>query len=126
MIKTALLCYALTIHREARDQSFSAQVAVAQTLQHRATKSHETPCHELTRKRQFAFVKKYGLAIPNLKKVGAIDVAAWHRSKRLAKLFKKLSVKGITPQHVYFNTLQLGKRYKTKTKPVIIGKLIFY
>ena len=126
MIKAMALCYALASFREARGEPVAAQIAVAKILQHRAEKSHKTPCAELTKRRQFAFVKKYGLATPNMKKVGKLDVAAWHRSKRMAKTFRSMSVKGITSRHVYFNTLALGKRYKTKAKPVVIGQLIFY
>ena len=126
MIATAALCYALVVHREARGESTSAQIAVAKTLQNRAEKSHKSACHELTKKRQFAFVRKYGLATPNLKKVGRLDVVAWRKSRALAKTFKSKKVRGITSKFVYFNTLKLGKRYRTKTTPVVIGKLIFY
>ena len=123
---TALLCYALVIHRETRGESRDAQVAAAKILQHRAERNHNQPCAELTKKRQFAFVRKYGLATPNLRKVGRMDVAAWKRSKKLARTFKDSNVKGITSKHLYFNTLALGKRYRTKTKAVVIGQLIFY
>ena len=126
MIATALLCYALVVHREARGESTAAQIAVAKTLMNRAAKSHKSACHELTKKRQFAFVRKYGLTQPNLKKVGAMDVKAWRKSRELARTFKAKRVRGITSKHVYFNTLKLGKRYRTKTTPVVLGKLIFY
>ena len=119
---TALLCYALVIHREARGEPLPAQIAAAKTLHNRAVKSHQPVCTELTKKRQFSFVRKYGIAKPN----GKRDVSAWQRSRKLARTFQKMKVKGITPKHLYFNTLALGKRYKTKTKPVIIGQLIFY
>lgn len=123
---TAALCYALVVHREARSEPVSAQIAVAKTLQNRAAKSHQSACHELTKHRQFAFVRKYGLKTPILKKVGALDVKAWRKSRALAKTFKAKRVRGITSKYVYFNTLKLGKRYKTKTKPIVIGKLMFY
>lgn len=126
MIATALLCYALVVHREARGEPTNAQIAVAKTLQNRAAKSHHSACHELTKHRQFAFVRKYGLKTPNLRKVGRLDVKAWRKSRQLATTFKTKKVRGITNKFVYFNTLKLGKRYRTKTTPVVIGKLIFY
>ena len=124
MVKTALICYALVAYREARAELLAAQIAAMKVLENRATLSHKPTCEELIKHRQFAWVRKYGAVIP--KPIGKLDVDAWEQSKRTAKAMRLITVKGITPKHVYFNHISMGKRYKTNTKPVVIGKLIFY
>ncbi len=124
MVKTALLCYALVSYREARAELLAAQIAAMKVLHNRATLHHKPTCEELVKHNQFAWVKKYGAVIP--KPIGKSDIDAWEQSKRTAKAMRLIDVKGITPSHVFFNHVSMGKRYKTKTKPVVIGKLIFY
>ena len=124
MLKTALLCYAITAYRETRSEEVAAQIASMKVLENRATLNQTPVCKELAKHRQFAWVRKYGITHPN-PKVEA-DKAAWVQSLQLARSVKVLSVKGITKKHVYFNTVALGKRYKTETKVVRIGNLLFY
>jgi spore germination cell wall hydrolase CwlJ-like protein len=118
------MCFALVMYREARSEPIAAQVATAKILEHRATLNQNPACKELSKHRQFAWTRKYKIAPPV--PVGTLDKAAWQQSQKLAKSLKLLTVKGITPNHIYFNTLAMGKRYKTKTKSVKIGGLIFY
>lgn len=120
----AATCLALVMYREARSESIAAQIATAKILQNRAKKTGKGECKELKKHRQFAWTSKYKIEPP--KPVGKLDKNAWMLSKRLSKSLSKLNVKGIKPNYVYFNTLALGKRYKTKTKPVKLGGLLFY
>ena len=121
---TALLCTALVMYREARSEPIAAQIATAKILQHRATLNQNHVCKELVRHRQFAWTRKYKITPPV--PIGTTDKAAWQQSIQLAKSLKYMNVQGVTPKHVFFNTLPLGKRYKTNTKPVRIGQLLFY
>jgi hypothetical protein len=124
IIKTALLCYALTAYRETRSEEVAAQIAALKVLENRATLNHTPVCKELAKHRQFAWVRKYGITHP--KPHGELDKAAWRQSLQLAKSVKELSVRNISKKYIYFNTVALGKRYKTDTKAVRIGGLLFY
>ena len=121
---TAVLCFALVSYREARSEPIAAQIATMQILQNRAKLNREKPCKELARHRQFAWTSKYKIAPP--KTIGEQDKIAWLLSMQLSQSLNKVIVKGIKPNYVYFNTLKLGKRYKTKTTPIKLGGLLFY
>jgi hypothetical protein len=124
MSATVALCFALVGYREARGESIAAQIATMQILQNRAKLNHEKPCKELARHRQFAWTSKYKITPP--KTIGEKDKNAWQLSQSLSQSLNKVIVKGIKPNYVYFNTLKLGKRYKTKTTPIKLGGLLFY
>jgi hypothetical protein len=121
---SAGLCFALVSYREARSEPIAAQIATMQILQNRAKLNSEKPCKELARHRQFAWTSKYKITPP--KPIGQKDLNAWQLSQSLSQSLNKVSVKGIKPNYVYFNTLKLGKRYKTKTTPIRLGGLLFY
>ena len=123
MISTSI-CLALVMYREARSEPIAAQIATAKILQHRAVLNQTPVCKELAKHRQFAWTRKYKI-IPPVPS-GTLDKAAWQQSLQLAKSLKFMNVQGVSPKHVFFNTLVLGKRYKTTTKPVRIGQLLFY
>ncbi len=124
MIKTAAFCLALVIYREARSEDLAAQIATAKILQNRATLNKTSVCGELAKASQFSWVKSYRIVRP--KWDGTIDWAAWEQASATARCLNKIEVKGITPKHIYFNNASMGKRFKTKNKPVVIGKLLFY
>jgi hypothetical protein len=121
---TAALCFALVSYREARSEPIAAQIATMQILKNRSKLNREKPCKELAKHRQFAWTSKYKITHP--KTIGEKDKSAWQLSQSLSKSLEKVSVKGIKPNYVYFNTLKLGKRYKTKTTPIKLGGLLFY
>jgi spore germination cell wall hydrolase CwlJ-like protein len=124
MIKTTLFCLSLVMYREARSEGLDAQIATAKILQNRATIRKTSVCGELAKAAQFSWVKSYRIVKP--KWDGSVDWIAWEQAAKTARCLNNLSVKGITPKHIYFNTLAMGKRYKTKTKTVRIGQLLFY
>ena len=123
-MKAAALCLALTMYREARAEPISTQIAVGKILQNRAVIEKTTPCKALESAYQFAWVRKYKVITP--KANGTIDDCVWQQTKRIANDLKKLHVKGITPNHVFFNAKKLGVRFKTHNTPIILGNLIFY
>jgi spore germination cell wall hydrolase CwlJ-like protein len=123
MLKSAVLCLALASYHEARSEPIAAQIAVQKILQHRAISHATSVCKALAMNDQFSFYKRYHV-VP--KPVNLIEKCAWSQAKNIALSLIKLQVKGITKDHLYFNETRLGKRYETKTKPVKIGKLLFY
>jgi spore germination cell wall hydrolase CwlJ-like protein len=124
MIVAAATCLALVMYREARGESIATQIATARILQNRAAKRKTSECKELKRKNQFSWTSKYKVEPPH--PVGSKDRAAWRLSQRLSKSLENLKVIGVKPSMVYFNTVSMGKRFKTKNKPRRIGKMIFY
>jgi hypothetical protein len=124
MMTTALLCYSLVVFREARGEEVAAQIAAMKILQNRAELNHTHVCKEVAKHKQFAWVRKYGVKHPNPR--GELDKAAWHQAKQLAKSVGEIHVNGISKKHIYFNTLELGRRYQTKAKAKRIGGLLFY
>jgi spore germination cell wall hydrolase CwlJ-like protein len=124
MMTTALVCLALTSFREARGEEVAAQIAAMKVLSNRATLNHTHVCKEVVKHKQFSWVRRYGVKNPNPK--GELDKAAWHQAKQLAKSVGEIQVSGISKKHIYFNTVSLGKRYKTKTSVKRIGKMLFY
>ena len=124
IVATSLLCFALTAYRETRGEEVAAQIAALKTLQNRSIIRKTSVCSEVARHRQFAWVRKYGIKHPRPR--GELDKAAWYQSKQLASSIDIVNVAGISKSHIYFNTLALGKRYKTKTTAKRIGGLLFY
>jgi hypothetical protein len=124
LVKSALFCLALNSYRETRDQEVAAQIAAMKILQNRATLNHTHVCKEVAKHKQFSWVRKYGVKNPNPR--GELDKAAWKQAKQLAKSVSEISVAGISKKHIYFNTLELGRRYQTKAKAKRIGRLLFY
>lgn len=120
----ALLCLALNSYRESRGEEVAAQIAAMKVLSNRAELNHTSVCKEVAKNKQFAWVRKYGIRHPNPR--GEYDKAAWHQAKQLAKSVGDIHVSGISKKHIYFNTLSLGKRYRTKTAVKRIGGLLFY
>lgn len=120
----AATCLALVMYREARSEPIATQIATAKILENRATLNQNHVCKELARHRQFAWTRKYSITPPV--PVGTKDKAAWQQSLELAKSLKMLNVQGVSKKHIYFNTVELGRRYQTKTKTKRIGKMLFY
>jgi spore germination cell wall hydrolase CwlJ-like protein len=117
MLKSMLICLALTGYHEARGEPLAAQVGVQKVLYNRAVSRHTTVCDELNRDKQFTF-----MPVPSK----VLDKCSWVNQMRIARSVMLLGVRGIDKKYLYFNERYLGVRYKTGNKPVKIGKLIFY
>ena len=117
-----LLCLSLAIFKESRGEPKKAQYAVAEVI-HNRTKHPDYPdtyCAVIKQKGQFSFVKNHKtLQVPKY------EMESWKQSLEVAKDFQRKRTnhtKGAT----YFNTINLGVRYKTNVKSVKIGNHVFY
>ena len=123
MLSESLMCLSLAIYWEARGENKVGQYAVAEVI-HNRTKHSDYPndyCSVIKQKSQFSFVK-------NLKSLGSApkyDLEAWRKSVQVAKDFRQNKTNYVG-KALYFNTVNLGIRYKTKVKPVKIGNHVFY
>lgn len=112
------LCFITAMYFEARNTTIDSQIAVKSVLENRSKAYHKPACAELVRKKQFSFVK-HG-RIPSLRPVGRLDRVAYHKIKNV------VARRNLPSSYLYFNTVGLGKRFHTKNRPIILGKLIFY
>jgi spore germination cell wall hydrolase CwlJ-like protein len=131
MIALATACLALTIYNESRGESNISQQYVAHVVLNRSVDyENESVCSAVFDKSQFSWtnnIKHSSQAIimvkRALKKID--DPESWSESVKIAK--KIMSRKhDITNGAKFFNERKMGVRYKTKVKPVILGKHIYY
>ncbi len=118
MFATTLLCLTMTIYAEARGEPVEGQIAVAAITINR-TKDKGRPksvCGVVSQKGQYTWNKK----------IKVKDKKAYKSSKKLASLYLRGKLRSKIGSRLYFNRYELGKKYKTKYKPIRIGKHIFY
>lgn len=123
MLDAATLCLSLAIFYESRGESKKGQYAVAEVI-HNRVKSDKFPnstCGVIKQPKQFSFVKN----LRSLKTAPKYELEAWNRSVQVAKDFRQNRTNYVG-KALYFNTVNLGVRYKTNVKSVRIGKHIFY
>lgn len=66
MIKTAILCLALTVYHESRGEPQAGQYAVAEVVMNRSTERNLEVCDVVYQKNQFSWVKQQrGKSIPH-------------------------------------------------------------
>jgi N-acetylmuramoyl-L-alanine amidase len=122
MINESILCLAIAIFHESRGESKKAQYAVAEVI-HNRTKHPDYPdnyCAVIKQKGQFSFVKNHkSMTAPKF------ELESWKESIAVARDFERKKSNHVG-KALYFNTVKLGIRYKTKTKSVKIGNHIFY
>jgi hypothetical protein len=124
-------CLAMTLFHEARGEPYKAQLLIAETTLNRAA--------DLLVKGYAAPRSRIQTSLLNVCKVVAMphqyswwgyrmrikDRVSYEKAQTLAKLL--LSSKTfIVGRSRYFNRVDLGKRYATKTKPVIVAETIIY
>ena len=122
MINESILCLSLAIFHESRGESKKAQYAVAEVI-HNRTKHPDYPdnyCAVIKQKGQFSFVKNHKSMTPP-----RYELESWKESIAVARDFERKKSNHVG-KALYFNTVKLGVRYKTKTKSVKIGNHIFY
>lgn len=122
MISESILCLAIAIFHESRGENPKGQFSVAEVI-HNRTKSDKFPndyCSVIKQKNQFSFYKN-----SNSLKPPRYEMEAWEKSVAVARSFSKNKT-NYTKGAVYFNTRNLGVRYKTDVKPCVVGKHIFY
>jgi spore germination cell wall hydrolase CwlJ-like protein len=118
MITTTLLCLTLNIYHESRGESIETQEAVATITLNRSKKLGKGVCKVVYTPSAFSWTRHGSMKIR--------DKVAFERAKRVAEGCLRGRVNGKVGDRLYFNEKRLGKRFKTKHKPIVIGKLIMY
>jgi len=113
MIKTALLCLALTIFHESRGEPIEGQYAVAEVVLNRAEKRNLEVCEVIYQKGQFQNAHKW--------KVPSYDNSSWQRSLIVANDILKNKT-NYTNGATFFKI----KKLKVHGKSIIIGNHAFY
>lgn len=115
MLKTSLMCLALTVYHESRGEPLKGQFAVAEVVMNRTEQRDKTVCQVVKENRQFSWVRRWNGRIPDNKE--------WAQAVNIAEL----TLKGI--DHNYIGSRAYFKKYVKPTKvksPIRIGKHIFY
>ena len=104
---------------ESRGESQEAQQAVAAITSNRVTNEEHsnTICKVVYKKKQFSWTSS---------KTKINDKVAFYNALRIAKNYHNSNTFKRLHNRKFFNEARMGKRFKTKYKPITIGKLIFY
>lgn len=131
ILESAVLCLAINIYHEARDQSLLGQHAVAQVTMNRAKWQESHVCQEVLKPKQFSWtngglVARYkGKA--RLTKAGLPkEEGAWYRARGVAIA----TLSGMVPQFTWadhYHTTKVAPRWSGAFKRVAqIGDHVFY
>lgn len=136
MFAEALVCLALNVYHEARDQPFIGQVAVAQVVMNRVRDDRypDTPCEVVMQGPTYSWAEHYPVRhrcqfswYCDGKSDGTPDEGAWQRAIKIAHgvYYDNLDdfVEGATHYHA---TYVLPEWAESKTRIVQIGEHIFY
>jgi N-acetylmuramoyl-L-alanine amidase len=118
MITTTLLCLTLNIFHESRGESIDTQEAVAAITLNRSRKWGKGVCMEVYSPGSFSWTRHSHLKIK--------EKLAFERAKRIATAYLSGKVNHKIGDRLYFNERRLGKRFRTKHKPIILGRLMMY
>ena len=118
MITSALLCLTLNVYHESRGEILDTQEAVAAITMNRAKKKPGNVCSTIYKPGSFSWTRNQNLPIK--------EKLAFERAKRISSAYLNGKVNKKVGGRLYFNEKRLGKRFKTKFKPVVLGKLIMY
>ena len=136
MFAEALVCLALNVYHEARDQPFIGQVAVAQVVMNRVRDDRypDTTCDVVTQGPTYSWAEHYPVRhrcqfswYCDGKSDGTPDEGAWQMAIKIAHgvYYGNLDdfVEGATHYHA---TYVLPEWAESKTRIVQIGEHIFY
>lgn len=115
MLKTALMCLALTVYHESRGEPLVGQFAVAEVVMNRVEQRDKTVCQVVKESRQFSWVRRWDKKIPDNKE--------WEQAVKIAEL----TLKGV--DHDYVGSRVYFKKYVKPTKvknSIRIGKHVFH
>lgn len=115
MVKTALLCLALTIYAEARGEPEKGQYAVAEVVMNRANERNLTVCQVINEKGQFSWVPNWNGKIPK--------GYAWDKSVTIAEATLNGKTTHYSNDATYFRHKGIKGRVPS---PTVIGNHIFY
>lgn len=118
ILKSALMCLALTVHFESRGEPIKGQYAVAEVVMNRAEKRNLTVCQVVKQKGQFSWLPKWNRKLPTHNK-------HWEQSVSIAETVLKGKVTNYTKGSSYFRH-KSGLNRSIMVSPIIIGNHVFY
>ena len=126
MIPSSAICLALAIFFESRNQPIEGQKAVANVVLNRLERDKKSSvCDVVYKPSQFSWTVEKGKPHKAKEKAKKIDSKAWKKSLIIANASLAASSDN-TNGAIYFNTIKLGVRYRTKTRPKYFGQHVFY
>lgn len=118
----SMLCLTSNIYHEARGEPLKGRQLVAFVTLHRTkAKGYPKSVCGVVKHSGMSWVKEKGKHFGDRN-----DKTGWIVSKRAALEVVNGNVDDFTNGALFFNHKSLGKRFKTKVKPIIVGNLIGY
>lgn len=117
-------CLAFVVYMESKSEPIKGQESVAEVVLNRSQsgKYPSNPCDVIKQRGQFSW---YSHKLNITKEPKKVNKEQWKTATEVAN--KVLNNKtNNTKGSLFFNTRNLGVRYKTKVKPCVIGNHIFY
>lgn len=110
----------MNIYHESRGESIETQEAVAAITMNRVKSKDygNSVCDVVYSPYQFSWTKN--------RKREVEDKESFLKAKEIAKSYLKGKKNNKVGNRLFFNNKNIGKRYKVKNKPIVLGKLIFY
>ena len=130
MIASGLLCLALNIYWEARNEPIETQIGVAAVTMNRV-KDKEHPnsiCEVVYKPGSFSWTyESYKKKIKHEDQLkNEKERKAFIRAKQIASLYIQGKLKNPIGQRKFFNNNYLGKRHETPYEPIRLSKLLYY
>lgn len=119
MIKSALLCLALTVFYEARGEPEKGMYAVAEVVVNRANERNLTICEAVQEKDQFSWIRRWDGKIPNEK-------PGWSKAVLIAHTTLDTGGHNITNGATYFHSKRVKRPKWKAVYAITIGNHVFY
>ncbi len=135
IFESALLCLALNIYHEARDQSHKGMVAVAEVTMNRAGGQQKQVCEVVFKPYQFSWANSLTTVSPkqrakNAKRFVPKDETSWQRAKAIAhKVLKGQHKPVVRDATHYFNPDKVVQRPRwadRMQRVARVGNHLFY
>lgn len=129
IFESALLCLALNIYHEARDQSTKGMVAVAEVTLNRAEGKHKQVCDVVFEPYQFSWANSLTTVSPqqrvkNAKRFVPRDQASWRQSRIVAQRVLTGNYRPVVGDAThYFNPDKLSANPRWSAKMTYIGRV---
>lgn len=120
-------CIVLTLLMESQNQGYNTNLSVANVILDRSVEEGESACKVITAPGQFSWYPRRS-KLTAFKPKNAMETKAFRLALRVTiAALKGDRAKGMRgSKFKFFNTKQLGKRFKTKNIMVASGDLLFY
>lgn len=117
-------CLAFVVYMESKSEPIKGQESVAEVVLNRSKSGNypDNPCDVIKQKGQFSW---YSRKLDITKEPHKYNKEQWKLATSVANKVLKNKTNH-TKGSLFFNTKDLGVRYKTKVKPCVIGNHIFY